>query len=44
MARSGLGIAEVGNFYHKSSIEERMLSLAQMLKRRRSAPLLAIPY
>jgi len=43
LAGNGLGIAEGGEFYHKSSIEERMLNLAQMPNRSRSAPLLAIP-
>jgi len=38
-----LGIAEGGDFYHKSLIEERKLNLAQIPNRSRSAPLLAIP-
>ena len=38
-----LGIAEGGDFQHKSSIEERKLNLAQMSNRSRSDPLLAIP-
>ena len=43
LAGNGLGIAEGGDFHHKSSIEERILNLAQMPNRSRSAPLLAIP-
>ena len=43
MSANGLGIAEGGDFQHKSSIEERMLKLVQMSSRSRSAPLLAIP-
>ena len=40
---NGLGIAEGGDFYHKSSIEERMFNFVQMLHRSTSTPLLAIP-
>src|SRR5690606_13894212 len=43
MAYNVSGLAEGGDFKHKSSIEERKLNLAQMPNRSRSAPLLAIP-
>lgn len=43
LAYNVLGIAEGGDFYHKSLIEERKLNLAQIPNRSRSAPLLAIP-
>ena len=37
------GIAEGGDSWHKSSIEEQMFNHAQLFLRSRSAPLLAIP-
>jgi hypothetical protein len=43
LAANVFGIADGGDFQHKSSIEERKLNLAQMPNRSRSAPLLAIP-
>ena len=43
MPANGSGIAEGGDFQHKSSLEILMLNLAQMPNRSRLAPLLAIP-